>query len=1806
MKLLRKYKKVISIFLFVSFFLELLSPLKVLAITGQSNMPEYRSFEPVATTNMVNNFDGSLTYNIPLLEVPNGYPMSLSYHSNDINNEALASWVGLGWTLNPGSINRVKRGFPDDNNGNKVEFFSRMEANWTIGAGIGLNAEIFGDENLVDLNLGASIRYNNYNGIGTSITAGLGLAGMVSMNFSYTNGRFGFDPEVNPAAIFQAAKAAFTEHKNKPTSDQKVEEKKKPFFHQSEKQHAEWIQKNIKSKSPSKNQVGFNFSYGALDTRGSKFSVSSFAPTTYPTTVSIYSGIAVHLNVDIGLNILPLPIAPEGSLEGSYVRQKNEESRKITTYGYMNSESASEDGMMDYLTENDTPFEKRDNILGIPLPNNDIYNLTGEAMGGSFRPFRSEYGHYKKNKVQSESFSIQVGADVKIASIFPCFPPIQITNLVYSAGLDLGGEYQTLTVSDWDSGEITGDEAKYSFKTDDDFKGTPAHPNASGQKFALRFNGDLAGNFDQVGPNNDGPMNVTLSKNLDLTATPVYSGFSPNTGIRDLFGMPGGSTYPDHPRVGQSTFVDYNTNNDLSSSSPTYKSFQKNLKVINSTGTAAVAYSHTGYNNNAIGEFNTYNADGVSYTYGLPIYTRNENDLQYSLEDAGSYTLNPNGLIATVSGSIEGSANRKLGTVSKDPYATTYLLTQITSPDYVDRGNNGPDAADFGNYTKFSYQQMYGGSSDWYPYRSPYEGVSFSHGTLSVRDDDMGSFSYGEKEVYYLKAVESKTHVAIFKLEDRDDGLSSPLSNGPGYDDMIRGGNGATKKTLKKLTQIDLYAIKDLNNSGGLWTPKSDAVPIKTIHFEYETSSNALCGALPNSATGGGKLTLKKVWFEYNGKLTSKISPYVFTYTYPSVSYPGKYAGFGNYMSGAVGNENYNVLNSDRWGNYRSFSDLSTNLGSGGSGNANLARFFPFVNQNPGANFDPAMWCLKKITLPSGGEIHVQYEQNDYYYVQDKKAMVMVPLHNSTGSGEMTDGKKYYLDIEKMGVSFAGISPTEQESLVREMFEPMNVEKKRIYFNFLYAMLGSTPSFTSTYSDYLEGFARISGFGLDNGRPYFKFKSDEASSGGGSNFYQKIEYSSEVSKRELPREVCLDFYKSQRRGKISGEANALSSAEKNGSGSDLVKAFANLLSVLTNSFSDKCAVMDPNMSFVRVQIPHTRKMAGGVSVDPGRKLGGGVRVKRLLMYDAGIAAGDPAVLYGQEYKYTTTDVNGRVISSGVASNEPSVGRRENALVNPIDKDEQSKLNAFLFGRDMYSQEGPLGETLLPAPAVGYSKVTISNIHTGRTSTGYEEHEFYTWKDFPFRADRTTIDEAFKTKLGVGLSAGPVSASYSRENPYMSQGYAFVTNAMNGQPKRSAKYAIKSEAPMSEEIYEYFKQGDQIKYMDENISVQTADFSQFGKESEVLSERRQVADVTVGGNIGVDLTGGASAWYVFIAIIPIPTFVNSSVHVGFHLNERILHTHVTSKIISYPAIVKKVTNITDGVRNVTENMILDKYTGKPVVVKSYDDFKGTYLNEDFMASWSYQSMRSKAINQKLVTSATLSSDANGLFLSTTPSGLKRFAYGDLLELKGPGTSTSTYALYASGLDAVNNRVRLSRSQYYTATPTAGTYSVTVIKSGYTNELNTKMGNILLHSENNNPQPITAIPTFVTGQPLVAALNAKLPTLTPTAAPNNVFTLNGTFPDLDMSNYAQYMPADCKPYANRMTLSSVKFRYDVTNTGALTLTLLAFKTSCSNKNLLITCEGGVVSTTTTTTAGSTTKISLTTGIKVGVTTGVGILR
>src|SRR5437762_4683891 len=102
--------------------------------SGNSNDPQLQSVIPVSPNAAalgkygampVGTYTGIPEISVPVYEINTGkirLPISVSYHAGGIKVEEMASWVGLGWSLNAGgSISRQTRGRPDESSNGFLE-----------------------------------------------------------------------------------------------------------------------------------------------------------------------------------------------------------------------------------------------------------------------------------------------------------------------------------------------------------------------------------------------------------------------------------------------------------------------------------------------------------------------------------------------------------------------------------------------------------------------------------------------------------------------------------------------------------------------------------------------------------------------------------------------------------------------------------------------------------------------------------------------------------------------------------------------------------------------------------------------------------------------------------------------------------------------------------------------------------------------------------------------------------------------------------------------------------------------------------------------------------------------------------------------------------------------------------------------------------------------------------------------------------------------------------------------------------------------------------------------------------------------------------------------------------------------------------------------------------------------------------------------------------------------------------------------------------------------------------------------------
>ena len=174
------------------------------ALQGGPTQPDYIQFEPSEMKDMVSLTSGNFAYSIPLGEVPGAYgsyPLSLSYHAG-ISPQQEASWVGLGWTLSPGSIVRDVRGVPDDQfHGGTLGYVYQYSAMYTWSIDLSYSNGPFS----------VGVNASSTGGVGASFTLGYKVAEAAEVGFTVSTNRgigisgkvgFGDGASLNASAMF--------------------------------------------------------------------------------------------------------------------------------------------------------------------------------------------------------------------------------------------------------------------------------------------------------------------------------------------------------------------------------------------------------------------------------------------------------------------------------------------------------------------------------------------------------------------------------------------------------------------------------------------------------------------------------------------------------------------------------------------------------------------------------------------------------------------------------------------------------------------------------------------------------------------------------------------------------------------------------------------------------------------------------------------------------------------------------------------------------------------------------------------------------------------------------------------------------------------------------------------------------------------------------------------------------------------------------------------------------------------------------------------------------------------------------------------------------------------------------------------------------------------------------------------------------------------------------------------------------------------------------------------------------------------
>lgn len=1179
-------------------------------------------------------------------------------------------------------------------------------------------------------------------------------------------------------------------------------------------------------------------------------------------------------------------------------------------YGYMYYEEAqgNKNALMDFNRINDGVYTFKTPVISIPVYTYDVFSINGEGTGGTFRGYRGNMGYVRDNYTASRTGGGNLFLDIGTV------PPDKI-----HIGGTIGGTYTPSYVEEWQSLNRLRQAAAFN-KSDGIYQG-----------FYFKNPGEKAiideDYYHQIGE--DRLMRPYLVDNF--TASPSLAGgfqvFDKNRNIESTIRVDPESYR--HARDKRAQVITYFTAKEAADIALNKKitSYTENVfKPGNCTENDAYRFSYDryldwkpGYYRKAhhISAINVLEPGGQTYVYDLPVYQVKQKEVVFS-----TMATPVNNMVAYTPG-YHNTTNNSEGregyysSETMDGYAHSYLLTGILSPDYVDVTGNGISDDDLGVAIKFNYsrinRQNIGGTNDagWplYKWRMPADSANYNEGLKSDDRDDKGLYTYGEKELWYLHSVESKNIVATFRISDREDGKSVRNEHGGPYN--------STQK-LKKLDRIDFYTKADFLKYG------SNARPISTVHLRY---SYKMCQGFPlNSRTiseNTGKLTLDSLWFTYNGNERQRKNKYVFKYS--SV------------------NPNYNSSENDRWGSYKDHEENPSGM---------LNRDYPFSLQgNPNSNAFASAWCLKEILLPSGGIIQVDYEADDYAYVQDKRASQMTAIAGFGLSATDEPTNKLYSRVDVLSYQdhrFVFFDVDDPIADKAELSARYMQDFRQLLLKLWVLLPAGSVNMKAEYEP-ITIYSTIKDYGLvptgptayDHNRFYIEL---EPTKKGGSPIMQTV---LQFMKDYLPHRA----YPGREVNDGGGVAQVINTVW------GLVNAFMETLKGFEGKIKseNKCRNVELNYSYARLNNPQLKKAGGGHRVkrivigDNWKKMSGR-RITESGMHDS---------WYGQEYSYTTTEElkNGEEveISSGVASYEPGIGNEENPFREVLKYQEKQ----FLGPTDYNNIELPVTETFFPAAGVGYSKVVVRSIHRNtdtsklRSAIGLQQTEFFTTKDFPVITDFTSFDHHSRHHHKPSF-LNKVFKFNRQDYLTLTQGFRIVLNDMNGKIKSQTSFPendLKHAINYTSYHYRTIQYGDNKYRLDNVVPVISGPNGKvtnklIGRDVEIMNDFRQHFSTTYAADIPLN------ADIFSIGILPI--ILPSVFRMAFR-DESMYRSATTMKIVNEFGILDSVTNIDKGSMVSTHNLVYDAESGDVLVSRTNNEFDKPVYQFNYPAWWVHAGM-----------------------------------------------------------------------------------------------------------------------------------------------------------------------------------------------------------------------------------------------------------
>ncbi len=1571
--------------------------------------PELGSFAPLEQADLVEPFTGQFHYNVPLMEVPGpsgGYPIALTYASGVTPDED-ASWVGLGWTLSPGAIVRQMRGVPDDFNADEDQITTVLdiEPQRTYGLGIAGNYEFFGLDTSVGtgISFGLTGYFDNYRGFGINNTVGLsaqtkseGMSASVGLSISEDN--LEGDSVGATSSLSLNDTARFGADLSYDTG------------------------RGLPSLSFSVQASYQNSQFLALKT-GNVFDFLGYAkPASLPGTGRETQGSNIKVSFKAGGEVYGNYI--DGTLSGFYNWENLRTHIKTTpAVGYLHLEEAirsadlkdphrvaADDDLtrtfaLDFNREKDGPIYEQSPNLALPVVTNDLFVVSGRDLTGTFRAYRNDTVAVFDPKQESDITGGAVGVDVGFGELV-------------KVGVTGSLNHSSTTIGRWDGGGVAPagqpnnvdtllGAVKRAFQPDPGgylerayfkFIGepsvAPAPESADWQPVAPKLTGTFVGDSVQAALASNGviPPFYYAAGTVDGQNQPVLAP-------------------PPGQRVPRANLIQAFSNGELRSLANALPEFRGASTAVDGNSAArAVRDSHP----NHIGGFRITDKNGTRYVYGAAVYNTAYEEHKFSVDRtalcpaSGYCTIikppaatgdDETNLGAAYDYRVKGS-EQFLEIKKLSPYPTSYLLTAIVGPDYVDSdGVPGPSDGDAGYWVKFNYVL---GSAD-FKWRTPYVGAGFVRGpdngrfiVGTERLGDKGYFSYGSRETWYLASIETATHKAFMCVDrmGRRDAIGAVVA---GQNDTPTTGFDRPWK----LTSVRLYAKAALvGHSIDPTTNCPDGTPLMEAHLDYEAydtqaqrqNNLSLANLTPDAPVG--KLTLKRVYFTHLGSQRGQLSPYLFDY------------GGGD----AARNPDYHDGQRDRWGSFQvPPPPPGAQAGAAPAAMPAVEDRMAWTDQTSQGHTDlsspnaldqsAGTWSLRKVTEPTGRTVAVQYEAGDYAYVQGAPATRFFPL-TSVNAGVASATSQLdtvcpavvgssgatAISATLLATTFPTGPPPGLPSVLDCALSGTAATPPRIYFRLECDDQGANCD--TNVNDYVDvggdsqvyfkvrmalkrdnagpakwqtisGYANVHDAGVaGNGIGWLELAPVHTNYPTGLDYHPLAHAAWQYLRLQQP-ELSHD-------GGINGDPDG-----------DPVKEAVNVLTLvdtlpeivqsLTGLYPGWLLrgwgqSVDLNNAWVRLKDPD------------GIKKGGAARVRQITLSDrwnASTGGRESDLVTGYVYSYRLED--GR--SSGVAAYEPVEGGDENALRQAKSFTDQVMLSSDynLFA------ELPVGESHYPAASVGYSRVLRRSLaaqadishaasRSHPTSAGPTVYEFYTARDFPVRSAETPVSKQrlpFPQVIDI-----PLLGSISVSSLTASQGYLTTINDMHGKPKRVASYQytdhfdpqlddyVVREDPIEETLYQYHSSGGTAGAASqlENSQLPTLEAdpgpnpgptvgavpATLAQQSDFVVDLRQNRTESFDGGINLNVDTFLIVYVPVPIPVPMPNF-------GYSLTET--KTVVTSRVVHQSGILEGVT-VREGTSRVTTSTDLsDPVTGAAVLSEADNAFGKPVFSYDMPARWS---------------------------------------------------------------------------------------------------------------------------------------------------------------------------------------------------------------------------------------------------------------